>query len=62
MSNFLGDTYKALLERVLEKHEAGEGKQHLLTGIKHVDLYYGQDLDERPGKYANAFSSTCSVL
>lgn len=43
---FLSNTYEALMQRILEKHPAGEGKKYLTTDIKHVDLYYGQDIDE----------------
>jgi hypothetical protein len=45
--NFLHQTYNELLERILEKHTPGTNKQHLTTDIKHVDIYYGQDLDEK---------------
>lgn len=47
MSNFIEDAYIAISDRIMEVREAGKGKQHLVTDIRHIDLYYGQDLDER---------------
>lgn len=46
--SFLKTTYNELLTRILEKHDkVRDNMQHLTTDIKHVDLYYGQDLDEK---------------
>lgn len=46
--NFLHQSFNELMARILEKHtEVRANMQHLTTDIKYVDLYYGQDLDER---------------
>jgi len=49
MAKAVSTTYSELMKRIMETHDAEEGRQYLDLPVKHVDLYHGQDLGPEGG-------------
>lgn len=49
MATAISTTYLELMQRILTINEDGENRQHLNLDVKHVDMYYGQDLGAEGG-------------